>query len=206
DGRVHYPQQVTGAMGLPILGAVPHLARNGGTRKPDGVMQVVEAVRGIRLNVQHAHGTGPVVVTVTSAGRSDGKSFLASNLALAFADAGSRTLLVDGDIRCGRLHRVRKLARKPGLTDLLAGDATPEQVLQGTPYRTLTLLAAGTRTLAGPGVRRPRQRHAGSAGGSSRSNQNCVPQPGRVSRHSSEPMARTRRRVSARPSPVPEKR
>ena len=152
DGRVHYPQQVTGAMGLPILGAVPHLARNGGTRKPDGVMQVVEAVRGIRLNVQHAHGTGPVVVTVTSAGRSDGKSFLASNLALAFADAGSRTLLVDGDIRCGRLHRVLKLARKPGLTDLLAGDATPEQVLQGTAYRTLTLLAAGTRTHAGPAL------------------------------------------------------
>src|SRR5436190_1744251 len=152
DGRVHYPQQVTGAMGLPILGAVPHLARNGGTRKPDGVMQVVEAVRGIRLNVQHAHGTGPVVVNVTSAGRSDGKSFLASNLALAFADAGSRTLLVDGDIRCGRLHRVLKLARKPGLTDLLAGDATPEQVLQGTSYRTLTLLAAGTRTHAGPAL------------------------------------------------------
>ena len=45
-----------------------------------------------------------------------------------------------------------------------------------------------------------------SAGGTSRSNQNWVPQPGRVSRYSSEPMARTRRRVSASPRPVPEKR
>jgi tyrosine-protein kinase Etk/Wzc len=152
DWRVRYPQQVTGAMGLPILGAVPHLKRNGGSRVPDAVMQVVEAVRGIRLNVLHAHGTGPTVVTVTSPGRSDGKSFLASNLALAFADAGSRTLLVDGDIRCGRLHRVLKLARKPGLTDLLAGQATIEQVLQATAYRTLTFLGAGTRTHSGPAL------------------------------------------------------
>ena len=150
DRSVRYPQQVTGAMGLPILGAVPHLNRNGGRRKPDGVMQVVEAVRGIRLNVLHAHGTGPIVVTVTSPGRSDGKSFLASNLALAFADAGSRTLLVDGDIRCGRLHRVLQLARKPGLTDLLGGEAAEEQVLQATAYRTLTFLGSGTRTHAGP--------------------------------------------------------
>src|SRR5205807_334869 len=37
DRSVRYPQQVTGAMGLPILGAVPHLNRNGGRRKPDGV-------------------------------------------------------------------------------------------------------------------------------------------------------------------------
>ena len=46
----------------------------------------------------------------------------------------------------------------------------------------------------------------GSAGGNSRSNQNWVPQPGSVSKYSSEPMARTRRRVSASPRPVPEKR
>ncbi|HXL33781.1 MAG TPA: GNVR domain-containing protein [Gemmatimonadales bacterium] len=150
DRRVQYPQQVSGAMGLPILGAVPHFNRNGGSRKPDGVMQVVEAVRGIRLNVLHAHGTGPTVVTVTSPGRSDGKSFVASNLAVAFADAGSRTLLVDGDVRCGRLHRILKLARKPGLTDLLAGQATGEQVLQATAYPALTFLGSGTRTHAGP--------------------------------------------------------
>ena len=54
-----------------------------------------------------------------------------------------------------------------------------------------------------PAVARAQAR---SAGGTSRSNQNWVPQPGRVSRNSSEPMARTKRRVSASPRPVPEKR
>src|SRR3989454_4053526 len=137
-------------MGLAILGAVPHLERGRNGKKSGAVLQVVEAVRGIRLNVLHAHGAGPAVLTVTSPGRSDGKSFVASNLAVAFADAGYRTLLIDGDVRCGRLHRVLKLPRTPGLTDLLAGEATTEQVVQATTYRTLTFIASGTRTHGAP--------------------------------------------------------
>ena len=151
DRHVHYPEDVTGTMGLNILGAVPHLGRNGHA-KPEGVLQVLEALRGIRLNVLHSHGVGPAIVTVTSPGRADGKSFVASNLAVAFADAGYRTLLIDGDVRCGRLHRVFKLPRKPGLTDFLAGQATIEQVLQATAYRTLTFMASGTRTHGGPAL------------------------------------------------------
>ena len=150
DRHVHYPEDVTGPMGLNILGVVPHLSRNG--RAKQGVLQVLEAVRAIRLNVLHAHGVGPAIVTVTSPGRADGKSFVASNLAVAFADAGFRTLLIDGDVRCGRLHRVLKLPRKPGLTDLLAGQATIEQVVQATTYRTLTFIASGTRTHGGPAL------------------------------------------------------
>jgi len=130
---------------------VPHLGRNGRT-KPEGVLQVLEAVRGIRLNVLHAHGVGPAIVTVTSPGRADGKSFVSSNLALAFADAGYRTLLIDGDVRCGTLHRLLKMPRKPGLTDLLAGHATIGQVVQATSYRTLTFIASGTRTHGGPAL------------------------------------------------------
>src|SRR5256885_13154635 len=93
-------------MGLAILGAVPHVDWHNGKRE-ESAGQVIEALRGIRLSVANRHGgAGPVVVTVTSPGRSDGKSFAASNLALAFADAGSRTLLIDGDVRRGRLHHV----------------------------------------------------------------------------------------------------
>src|SRR6266853_450559 len=140
--------------GLGVAGAVvPHHARNGhAKRHPEGVLQVLEAVRGIRLNVLHAHGVGPAIVTVTSPGRADGKSFLSSNLAVAFADAGYRTLLIDGDVRCGRLHRVLKLPRKPGLTDVLAGQATIEQVVQATTYRTLSFIASGTRTHGAPAL------------------------------------------------------
>lgn len=152
DRRVRYPEQITGKLGLKVLGAVPHLDRKSGRKSADGIMPVIEAVRGLRLNLTHAHGTGPVLVTVTSPGRADGKSFISANLALAFADAGLRTLLIDGDVRCGALHRVLKLARKPGLTDLLAGTATRAEVLQSTSYRTLTFIGSGTRTRAAPAL------------------------------------------------------
>jgi len=151
DRHVHYAEEVTGTMGLNILGVVPHLSRNG-RAKPEGVLQVLEAVRGIRLNVVHAHGVGPVVLTVTSPGRADGKSFLSSNLAVAFADARYRTLLIDGDIRCGTLHRALQLPRRPGLIDILTGDATSNQVVQATPYPSLSFIASGTRTHSGPAL------------------------------------------------------
>jgi len=152
DRRVQYPEDVTSTMGLNILGVVPHLGRNGHAKHHEGVLQVLEAVRAIRLNVLHAHGVGPAIVTVTSPGRADGKSFLASNLAVAFADAGYRTLLIDGDIRCGTLHRVLKRPRRPGLTDVLAGNATTAQAIQQTTYRTLSFIASGTRTHGGPAL------------------------------------------------------
>jgi succinoglycan biosynthesis transport protein ExoP len=151
DARVRYPEQVTRSMGLAILGVVPHVKRQNGGASADDIAPVIEALRGIRLRVQHAHGgPSPVVVTITSPGRSDGKSFVASNLALAYADAGYRTLLIDGDIRRGGLHRVLKLKRRPGLTELLTGSVPLEQVIQPGGYPTLSFIGCGARTQAGP--------------------------------------------------------
>ena len=149
DRRVSHPDQVTRSMGLTILGAIPHVA----VRGDDGIAPVIEAVRAARLNVTHVHGGGgPVVVTVTSPGKADGKSFVSSNLSLAFADAGYRTVLIDGDVRRGTQHHVLKAARQPGLTDYLAGRATLERVVQATPYPGLALIGCGQRTHAGPAL------------------------------------------------------
>src|SRR2546422_975252 len=98
DPKVRYPEQVSRDLGLPILGAVPHLR----AKEP---AEVVEALRGVRLNLIHTYGSAPLLVTVTSPGPGDGKSFLSANLALTLAEGGHRTLLVDGDIRRGVLHR-----------------------------------------------------------------------------------------------------
>ena len=113
DRRVRYPEQVTTGMGLPILGVIPfHRTSNG--QPPVQTLPVIEAVRGVRLNVTHAYGAaGPLVLTVSSPGPGDGKSFVASNLALSFAHGGHRTVLIDGDSRRGTLHRVMRGHRKP---------------------------------------------------------------------------------------------
>src|SRR2546425_9662446 len=158
DPKLRYPAHVTQEMGLPILGAVPHLpAANGkGGRKlsGDGVgtaAPVIEALRGIRLSLVHAHGTaGPLLVTITSPGSGEGKSFVAANMALAFADAGHSTLLIDGDIRRGQLHRVLNAARTPGLTNWLTAGPAPEAIVQATPYPRLSFIGCGARTPFGP--------------------------------------------------------
>ncbi len=149
DPRLRYPEQVTAGMGLTILGAVPHVRRNG--KSKTDALHVLEALRGVRLSLTHAYGTaGPLVVTITSPGSGDGKSFLSSNLALCFADNGARTLLIDGDVRRGRLHALMNVTRKPGLTDFLAGEATRDKIIHKTNYPFLSVLACGTRRRNGP--------------------------------------------------------
>jgi len=145
DPRVRYPEQVSRDLGLPILGAVPHLR----AKEPS---EVVEALRGLRLNVAHEYGPGPVLVTVTSPEPGDGKSFVSANLALTFADGGHRTLLVDCDVRRGVLHRRFKANRQPGLVDLLNGEASRDQIVQATPYPRLSFIGCGTRTQRAPEV------------------------------------------------------
>jgi capsular exopolysaccharide synthesis family protein len=150
---VRYPEHVTNDLGLPILGAVPHVDSGDKKRKlgrsPNDT--AVEAFREIRLNVSHAFGSaGPLLATVTSPGVGDGKSFITSNLALAFADLGHKTLLIDGDIRRGQLHRLMGSVRVPGLTDFLAGQASIEEIVQPTSFASLDLIAGGTRMQAGP--------------------------------------------------------
>jgi tyrosine-protein kinase Etk/Wzc len=150
DPKVRYHAQVAKGLGLPVLGALPHVGTRDG-KDPEGLAPVIEALRGVRFNLLHAHGSaGPVVVTVTSPGIGDGKSFVTSNLALAFADARYRTLLVDGDIRRGALHRVLRASRKPGLTDFLAGESPAEAIIQTTAYPGLSFIGSGTRRRAGP--------------------------------------------------------
>jgi capsular exopolysaccharide synthesis family protein len=150
DPKIRYPEQITGQMRLQILGAVPHVSwrvsANG-----DGPAQVIEALRGLRLRVLHAHqGGGPLALTVTSPGIGDGKSFVSLNLALSFADAGYRTLLVDGDTRRGVQHKALKTPSTPGLTDVVAGRVPLEVALRETSYPGLTFLSSGTRMQRAP--------------------------------------------------------
>ncbi|MEO8029553.1 MAG: polysaccharide biosynthesis tyrosine autokinase [Gemmatimonadota bacterium] len=152
DKRFRYPEQVTEELGLSILGAVPAIRKNGSkSMTEDEASQVVEAFRTIRLNLSHSYGTaGPVLLTISSPGPGEGKSFVSSNLALSFAEAGYRTLLIDGDIRRGELHRMFSLDRRPGLMDYLAGSTTIEDVVRPSGHQGLAVVACGTRRHQGP--------------------------------------------------------
>jgi capsular exopolysaccharide synthesis family protein len=152
DKRFRYPEQVTKELGLGILGAIPAITRtNGRQLKSEEAAQVVEAFRTVRLNLAHSYGSaGPVMLTISSPGSGDGKSLVSSNLALSFAEAGYRTLLIDGDIRRGELHRMFSIDRRPGLLDYLVGDAPMDDVVRPSSHEGLSVIPCGTRRQQGP--------------------------------------------------------
>lgn len=87
------------------------------------------------------------VFLVTSALPAEGKSEVAINLAQAFARVGRRVLLIDADLRRGRIHRAMNAGDiGPGFHELLCGDATEEQVVRATAEPNLSLITAGGTT------------------------------------------------------------
>ncbi|MEO7103264.1 MAG: polysaccharide biosynthesis tyrosine autokinase, partial [Gemmatimonadaceae bacterium] len=152
DHRFRYPEQIPDELKLDVIGAIPTVPKpDEAAKDPDAVLQSVEAFRGLRMNLHHMFDAPPVMVTVSSPGVGDGKSMISSNLALSFAEAGFRTLLIDGDIRRGKLHSIFGIDRRPGLLDYLAGEVDAAHVMREVPvHGALTLIASGTRRHRGP--------------------------------------------------------
>jgi capsular exopolysaccharide synthesis family protein len=146
DKRIRYPEQATKDLGLSISGTVPVLPTGGmAQQSPEQISQLVESFRTLRMNVMNAGGpNAKVSLAVSSPSPGDGKSFISSNLAMSFADAGFRTLLVDGDTRRGALHEMFGLSRTAGLTDFLAGDVDQRAIIHATGHDNLSLVPTGT--------------------------------------------------------------
>ncbi len=152
DRRFRYPEQATNELGLDIIGFVPSLKlTRRGERDPVTTAQVVEAFRTLRLSLQHLTPPGePVTLTITSPMSGDGKSLISSNLAVSFAEAGLRTLLIDGDVRRGALHSAFSVPQVPGMVDVLAGRATLLDAIRPEVQPNLALIPCGTRTARAP--------------------------------------------------------
>jgi capsular exopolysaccharide synthesis family protein len=142
DRRIRYPNQATDELGLSIASTVPAIPRGGAPRTPEEASQLVESFRTLRMNVMNTSGER-VAIAVSSPSPGDGKSFISSNLAMSFADAGFSTLLVDGDTRRGTLHEIFELPRASGLTDYLAGHAQQHEIIHSTSHEKLSVIPSG---------------------------------------------------------------
>jgi capsular exopolysaccharide synthesis family protein len=89
-------------------------------------------------------------IAVTSAAPGDGKSLISANLALSFAEAGLKTVLVDGDTRRGALHRLHGVKPTPGLTEYLTGSLDETKVLRATTHANLAIVTCGARHARSP--------------------------------------------------------
>ena len=108
----------------------------------------LEAYRNLRSSLLYmtASANRPKTLLVTSAVPNEGKSLTAANLAVVFAQAGTRVLLVDGDLRKGFLHHRFGLNSEAGFCEVLAEDRDWKPLVQATSFANLSILARGSTT------------------------------------------------------------
>ncbi|KPL19313.1 MAG: hypothetical protein AMJ92_04035 [candidate division Zixibacteria bacterium SM23_81] len=106
---------------------------------------VSEAYRSFRTNIQFSQFDRPMkTLLVTSAGPGEGKSTTVANLAITMAQMGTKTLLVDADLRRPVLDSIFKCKRSLGLTDILLGNNHMDAALHELEVKNLSLLCCGT--------------------------------------------------------------
>ncbi|MGE3171126.1 MAG: CpsD/CapB family tyrosine-protein kinase [Planctomycetota bacterium] len=106
-----------------------------------------EQVRALRNRLVALNPDGePKTLVVTSAGRSEGKTVTALNLAMALAELErQQVLIVDADLRRPSVEHYLNINPAAGLSDLLLGNTSLDKALRPVGFRRLMLLGAGTR-------------------------------------------------------------
>jgi polysaccharide biosynthesis transport protein len=150
DDRLRTGEEIRRWLDVTYLGNVPTvprklLRRSEVVTDQAGADGFSESLRMVRTNLAFFCEQGmPRVIVVTSTSRGEGKTLVATNLAVALAQARQRVLLVDGDMRRPRLHEIFAVERGPGLADLLSSPELGTSVLRETQQPNLTLMAAGS--------------------------------------------------------------
>nr|ELR5114729.1 polysaccharide biosynthesis tyrosine autokinase [Providencia stuartii] len=104
----------------------------------------VEAIRSLRTSVYFSvMNQGNNLVMVTSASPGVGKSFVTSNMAVVLANAGKKVLLIDTDLRKGRIHKAFGLSNKLGLSDYLSQSDTSQPNIHSNVIENLDVICRG---------------------------------------------------------------
>lgn len=150
DGRLRYPAQVSDDLNLSIVGTVPEFPKGGIDQNSPVTYQLVESFRTLRMAIMHGLSGHHTSFAISSPSPGEGKSLIAANLAMSFAEAGYRTVLVDGDTRRGALHEMFGLAPTPGLTEYLQEAATLDVTVRETSHSGLSVINCGSRMRNSP--------------------------------------------------------
>ena len=153
DTRLRTPSQVVRQVGMPLLASVPDLAEDDRLSLDTNLALVshtvpqsllAEAFRQLRTSLLFASDQPIKSLLISSANPGDGKSTVASNLAITMARAGSRTLLVEANFRRPALARTYDVPDSVGLSNVLVGLNTASEAIQATAVENLDLLVAGS--------------------------------------------------------------
>jgi capsular exopolysaccharide synthesis family protein len=146
--RIQSAEEVSDELGMTVVGTLPVLPSQWSSANGNGNGYwghlVTESVAYIRTVVLGGTGAPQTrVLMITSAQAQEGKTMLASNLALSIARTGRRTLLVDGDLRRPSVAALFGVPEGPGVAEILRGEAAPSDCFCPSPIPGLFLLPAG---------------------------------------------------------------
>jgi capsular exopolysaccharide synthesis family protein len=166
DNKVRGPADME-ARGITVLGVLPAISANTpvlpayrrdrrrSTRRLESQERdlvvhleprstAAECCRTIRTNITFQAAGDPLrTLAITSAMPKDGKTTVAVSIATTLAQSGRRVLLIDTDMRKPRLHRVFKMPVGPGITSILAGEATVDDVVHATDIPNVSVMQCG---------------------------------------------------------------
>jgi capsular exopolysaccharide synthesis family protein len=147
DQRIRTAEEVEDLLGVTVMGVIPTIREvvspDGSARLMDPSSDVAEAYRSLRRSLSfELSGSKVKSVLVTSPAAGDGKSTTARNLAVAHANAGRRTLLIDADFSRPVQRKAFGLPDGPGLFEVLTEGVPTERAVVATRVPGLDLLAA----------------------------------------------------------------
>ncbi|MBD3107622.1 polysaccharide biosynthesis tyrosine autokinase [Bacillus sp. AGMB 02131] len=148
DHTLKTEKDIETRLNLPVIGVISKLSKR--TPEPQKLIinneqtTFTEQYRTMRTNIEYAeikHELKSIMVTSVNPG--EGKSITAANLATAFAQEGRKVLLLDADLRGPNVHNLFKADNLRGLSTILSGKATLDQVVTKTKVDNLSILTSG---------------------------------------------------------------
>ena len=155
DNTIKTPEDVKQHLNIPYLGLIPLFStENKGILKDDTSRELVtvnyprstasESYRGIRTSILFSFAeTVPQVILITGVGPQEGKTITTANLAVTMAQADSKIVILDCDMRRANVHKVFGTANDHGISNLLVGNSNMREAIVHTRIPNLDVIPCG---------------------------------------------------------------
>ena len=155
DNTIKLPEEVEKHLNIPFLGSTPLFStKNKWNIRGDTSQELIafnyprstasESYRGIRTNILFSSAESvPQVILITGVGPQEGKTITTANLAVTMAQADSKIVILDCDMRRANVHKVFGTANDHGISNLLVGNSNMREAILHTRIPNLDVIPCG---------------------------------------------------------------